>query len=674
MKVFLVDSQQDLDQTFIKDLRLSKRTFNALCRKGVFTVGKLKELIHNNKLEKINFIGQKCIDEVSNALDEFYKEASNPVSNAKTSETTLSLSKSIAKNNISVENPLLHKMEIGDIDSASVEILCLHASTKGALIKNGVNTIGDLKLATDKKLKSFNLIGPKVLIDIRKALKSVVDTPDKYIPKKNIVDKWIPSQANNAIAPWAEITQSYFESEKDNYTYVLLSRFGFKPKKLEEIASELNITRERIRQIQEAATARFLKYVRFAGTMQLFRRIHEILLEYGENISLEKFKGQLRKENLLGEFSPSLMSNRIPIIDPFETLICWLNLLSDSKHTQPPVEFPVDIKTLINSDSLTIKDSEKLRNILPRLIRKIKRKVHFTGGIDIKEASKILSEDEGATELVLRKINLMKIDEYWYSLKTYDTESDTSKIPLWTAGMKMLAVKTDINLDTFYDGLRRYANRFYPSIAPINVVSHALKLLGFEINDQQIVSTEQSHKNILSQSEKSLVLAISNNDGVASFLEIAEEFFLQNLSLPAVSVTLKRSPIAEKVEEGFYKLRGTEISWQQIDAAKRRQKRYSQDEKISHGLDGIVRIRLTVNIYAYLAGVVGSYGIKGMTGSWSVIYNNESFGEAKMDETYLWGLPKIFKKLDVRLGDRIELAFNTWNRTLSVEKVSNGIT
>jgi hypothetical protein len=107
----------------------------------------------------------------------------------------------------------------------------------------------------------------------------------------------------------------------------------------------------------------------------------------------------------------------------------------------------------------------------------------------------------------------------------------------------MLTVKPEIDLDIFYDGLRRYANRFYPSIAPINVVSYALKLLGFEINDQQIVSTEQSHKNILSQSEKSLVLAISKNDGVASFLEIAEEFFLQKLSLPSVSKTIKSSPI-----------------------------------------------------------------------------------------------------------------------------------
>ena len=130
MKGFLVDSQQDLDQTFIKDLRLSKRTFNALRRRGVFTVGKLNELFHNNKLENIHFIGQKSIDEVSTALNEFYKEASNPVNNEKTSKSAL---------------PLLEKIAQNDIDFMSIEILNLHASTRGALIKNGIKTIGELR-------------------------------------------------------------------------------------------------------------------------------------------------------------------------------------------------------------------------------------------------------------------------------------------------------------------------------------------------------------------------------------------------------------------------------------------------------------------------------------------------------------------------------------------------
>jgi hypothetical protein len=98
-----MDSQRDLDQASLKDLRLSRRTFNAIHRSGVFAVGELKEIFQNNRLERIPFIGQKSIDEVSNALNEFL----------------------------------------------SIEILNLHASTRGALIKNGIETIGDLRFVTE---------------------------------------------------------------------------------------------------------------------------------------------------------------------------------------------------------------------------------------------------------------------------------------------------------------------------------------------------------------------------------------------------------------------------------------------------------------------------------------------------------------------------------------------
>lgn len=82
-------------------------------------------------------------------------------------------------------------------------------------------------------------------------------------------------------------------------------------------------------------------------------------------------------------------------------------------------------------------------------------------------------------------------------------------------------------------------------------------------------------------------------------------------------------------------------------------------------------MRLTVSSYAFLTGVVGSYGIRELSGSWSVTHDDKPFGEAKIDDVYLWGLAKLFKKLDIKMGERIELALNTWNRTLSVEKVKN---
>jgi hypothetical protein len=661
---------QDLDEVLIKELNLSPRVIHTLSRSGVFTVGKLKKLAQSKKLEQINNIGQKSLDEISMALNDLYKNTSEYIKVEKNSNSFIGLFGDVVRE---------------DINSAPVGILDLRMFIKRSFIKNGIITIGDLNKMSCSDILDINHIGPKLLEEIRQSLIAFYANPDKYLvqqefeledEKENINRTQIEQfqfESEKGKGNWSEIVQSYFENEKDTYTLILLSRYGVKSKTLEEIASELGITRERVRQIEGAVAIHFLNYLRLAkGATELLGKVSGILSFYGEDLSLKKFREMLKKEKIIGEFSSSFVSERISKLDPFETLICWLSLLSNLKYSLEPMVFPVDINALIHSKNISINDLEILENISSKTRRKIKRKVYFTGGINIKDTIAILSVNERIAELVLSGLNLRKLENSWYSLKTFDVEVDGEIIPLRLAGLKMLSIASEIDFTVFCDGLRRYVNRFYAMLAPADVLMYFLSLIGFEVNDHQRVSTRHSVNNVLSKSEKSLISAIAKNEGVANFFEIAEEFFLQKLSLPAVSVTLKRSPIVEKIDEGLYKLRGVDISWQQIEAAKKRQKRFSQDDEIVHGLDGIIRMKLTVNSYTFLTGVVQAYSVRELSGLWSVVHDGKSFGDAKIDESYLWGLSKIFKELDVQMGDRVELAFNTWNRTLSVEKVNHG--
>jgi hypothetical protein len=52
----------------------------------------------------------------------------------------------------------------------------------------------------------------------------------------------------------------------------------------------------------------------------------------------------------------------------------------------------------------------------------------------------------------------------------------------------------------------------------------------------------------------------------------------------------------------------------------------------------------------------------------------EKTGTVKLDEDFIWGLSDVFKELNVSIGTRIELAFNTWNRTLSIVRVDGNET
>jgi hypothetical protein len=650
---------QEFDHIPIEILNLSRRTYHALVRAGILTVGDLKSFYLNRDKYHIRNIGKKSFSEISNTLEEL---PNNP-----------SLIASKKKETVQLGLPYTTRKE--QISRASIDELNLTAIIRGRLKNKGIRTVEDLINASDETLLNIRFIDPKKLIEIRQLLVNFVEDANNLEEEPAIMnDKTIKAEPSEIVEKkpltWAQIIEDYFRNEKDTYSYILISRFGFSPKTLEEIAAELGVTRERVRQIQDAVVFKYLKHIKNSGSARLLKKVEKIFSEHDDNLSLIGFKSILKQEGVLGHFSGPVKTKHIRKLDLLEALICWLDLISNKKYSLHPMEFSVDIFSLVKSGKISIRDYSTVMNISTKEQRKVRRKVLFTGGITIKEASKILSKDERITALVLKNINMQKIDSQWFTLKSLADDQDHSRIPLRIAGLKMMAVNPSLDLATFHDGIRRHASRFYESIAPIYVVEKILPILGFELHDSKI-STQLSTKGILSQSEKTLISAIRKNGGVASFLEIAEEFFLQNLSLPAVSRTLRVSPIADKVNDGFHILRGQKVGWQHIEIAQKRQKRFSQDDEVTHGLDGVVRLKFTVNSYAFLTGVIGAWNVKELAGSWIILDEGRPLSDAKIDESYLWGLAKVFKKMEVKMGERLELGFNTWNRTLSVRKVIN---
>jgi hypothetical protein len=305
-----------------------------------------------------------------------------------------------------------------DLDQSLIEKLGLTDRLLYKLHRNGIFTIGLLEeFFENGKLEKLSFISQKRLNQISYSLKRFKGESHNEFAKHKLDNSQITSQSNYVTKTWAVISQSYFEGERETYTYILLSRFIFKPKTLQELAEKFHISRERVRQIQERATLRFLRYVNFAGSNQLLERILKIFSRYEDDLSLEMFRGILTEEKLLGYYSQSFMSQRDFIIDPFEILINWLKLLSNERYSNPPTIFPIDINMLIPSNTIAISDYKKILKLNPKLRRRILHEVYFNGGINIYEASKILLTDKDTTESFLRGLNLRKNEDNLYSLK-----------------------------------------------------------------------------------------------------------------------------------------------------------------------------------------------------------------------------------------------------------------
>ena len=554
----------------------------------------------------------------------------------------------------------LENQQPDPINDIGIEKIGLSRRVINSLKKWRVQTVGDLLHADERYLLQIHQIGPKSINEIQESLKKVLSSPASYIETKTV--------KQDGSMTWAELTEPFLRSEKDSRIYTLISRFGLNIKTLEETAAEVGVTRERVRQIQEVVARRFTKHTntRPLSSSWVLEKAIEILAKKEEELSLNLFRLALIKEGVLGEFSKPIKCKLYESLDPFEILICWLDILRDERFTQFPENYAIELDDLRKAKSISIKDHRSLQNISRKKTRSLLRKVAFTGGINLREAMKILSVPEGITILELKNLNLNEVRDHWYSFKALDNYNN--KLPIRLAGLKMLATVAEVNFEEFYDGLRRHAARFYESIAPPDIIRYAIELFGFNVKDQK-VCTGLSRVDVLSKSEKCFIDAVRSYDNVASFLEIAEEFFSRKLSLPAVSVVLKRSPIVEKIDVGLYKVRGTEVSWLDIENAKNRQKKLSHDAKIAYGLDGIIRYETTINSWAYLSGVISTYQLKHLAGEWSLVHNNGQRETVNMDELFIQGLGKILKELEIKMGDRAEISFNTWNRTITLRKV-----
>ena len=76
---------------------------------------------------------------------------------------------------------------------------------------------------------------------------------------------------------------------------------------LEEIASEINVTRERVRQIQQLVARNFINHTRKLYNNELQLEIFDILNHYGKDLSLKTLKSILVKKRILGEFSAQIV-------------------------------------------------------------------------------------------------------------------------------------------------------------------------------------------------------------------------------------------------------------------------------------------------------------------------------------------------------------------------------
>lgn len=419
---------------------------------------------------------------------------------------------------------------------------------------------------------------------------------------------------------------------------------------LEELSKPEDITRERVRQIISNSRGKIVSNI---SRIRLDYTISSLAIanQLKGDLSKSSWKSELENRSIVDKQQPDITINR------------FFAILLDVKLSKYLIPIPDNVfKAIKNTNNYPVFLIDAMTKIPKEKFRQINRIVNYTGGINKLLVEEILQCQPDETAEILEVNNLFEIIPNWFSIKG-ETKLEKNT-PIFRAGLIMMQACGPLDFNSFCGGLRRYVSRHFDAIAPPPVVSHMLSCFGFTIKDN-VVSYKGGEVVAVEGSEK-LILDLLNEKGlVLSFLEIVEFYLDRGYSFStATTRVMPNSPVLERIEQGFYKLRGHRVTWQELESVKFRQEEYSKSSEVTYGLDGIINYRVNVGSWA-LGGVLSisrsSQPLPDFSEGWPVYVDGKKMGIARRDDSLIWGLSQAFNKLNVKLGDRLELSFDTWN-------------
>ena len=667
----------------IADSPLTVRTRNALQRAGLVTVNDILEHVRTGEIDEIRNIGEVSLAEIGEYIGSFVIEDANQISITDTARgpTAAGIVQSLANFPVSLYSTLASKrihekvIRSGAPSAGQFIDILLSDESEGLEL-----AISDLELLKEK-IRRLNDDAAS------SALRSLLSAHTGFV--RDRLDRgWIHPEvrwAGEALASWLksgiqnadsrfvlrtmcdindspsiayELEGIFSIPERD--VRVFIGRFGPARKTLEAVGNGIGVTRERARQIEY----RLLRNIWGGYRRNAYLLLKSALLfarDLDADLCFDVWIEGLQSSGSLGavDIHHPLQSMGFT---PDDALIALIN--SSRKQSNARELVPENLVQSVRNPGLPVSAIHLLENVSSVQRRKIFRKIGYTGGIHLDEAKQIIPASEDTLRYYLASQSLIEIDPDWYS---FSSPSQHKKCPINKTGLKLSEACGPLDFQSFCDGIRRKSARFFPALAPIGTVKHLLRVYGFVIEDDRVMYPERIDGN-LAESEKIFLQVIERYGPVVSLYETAELFEEAGMSVPAVIVTLGRSPITDQYERGLYILRGYKPTWDDLEQVRGRRELVSGDTQVTYGTDATIRYQITVSQYGSLTGVLNSYDFPDLGGKWRIFVGAEAYGTARMDENFIWGFNQAFSQLDVEPGDRIELEFEIRNELVKLRK------
>ncbi len=705
----------------IDQLNLTNRSFNALTRARIQTVGEVLQLVESDRLRTIPGLGRNSILEIKNKLDQV------AILNNSETDTEAILNQDDVF--LSLEDP--------------IERLDLTPRAFNALTRARIQTVGQiLQLVESDRLWAIRGLGRKSISEIKDELDQVKILGDSEVkanidtitPQDNeiswVVVMWqvqlVKKQlsrgllhyevpiAEKSIKDWVKDWRTEIKTIESNRVYevlatilgsslniceeiefflnqipgqhcvpVLLSKYGLEPKNLRQTGEKLGISRERVRQIRSELKEKAISISNLKTKPALHRMQSAFLIarDLGLDITYAGWAQRIRSSGLVGDWT----SQEFVSTDTVETMIAIYNLLADCeiRWLQMPqnLQYAVQLAAKGKSD-VPAKILHAVNTLSDKAKRLINRHRKFSGGVYARWLSQEMEMELEEITDILQGLGYRALSTGWF---TPSPSQISSRDVFHRCLHQMFQYCGQLNIDDICAGLRHGISRSGSSVPeylasrdtarsrsifpvpPPDVMAEILRINGYQC-DNELYYWEGARDEKLSKGETIIMNCLEQIGPVLHHSELAHAFVESELSFPTLHATLNSSPLFDKIESGLYKLRGKVVTYQDIERAQAAREKQPLRPEVEYRTDGSIIVSVTPSAIAVGSGTIFCERFRDFRGDWPCYVNGEEAGELNAVENEFRRLKKPFELLNCQPGERLKFIFNTWERRVTIEK------
>ncbi len=622
-------STQDLES-----LALNKRTLNGLRRGGINTIKQLVDLFVSGGIMSVRGLGTKSTLEIETVLVEC-----NLLDTRQSEGQDLDIQYLRQSNPLILQTKRFNRLFIEK--SIVTEVLHPRARLMG-------RPIGDWLTADEDSSDPV----------------SWMTYPITQISSMNI---------NEELSYlFSGLTQKYIE--------ILLLRYGINPKTLNEIGIKFEISRERVRQICVKLANHIHQKIKLALSSNPFgdtERIGPYFLrlqtamyvaeDMKDDISFFSWVTRLNSTGLLG-----IWPAEENYYDPINAIVAVIRLAQKENISLLviPGNFMDALELAASGNPKAPAKVLSIRRSLSKDLHKaIKRQARFTGGIDIEWLSHETDNDLTFLEDVMESLGYRRLSKNWYVPRVSKSYKINKKDAFHHALRKMFLYCGPLPIGSICSGIRHAVIRTEYPVPPENVLEIILETYQYK-KEEDLYFWDRAIEEKLNATETVILECISQYGPVVHHSQLAQAIIDSVLSFASLHATLRSSPLFERIGKGLYKLRGKEVTQDDIDQAQNASERFPADVAVNFDRHGNVIVQATVGIIVTGTGVLYAEALPDLTGEWTSFVGEEKMGKLKAFSHEFRNLKKPLSILDCHGGDRLQFTFNTWDRTVTIEKKS----